>query len=217
MARYGAQLLASAVYDVRATPDPWVSLISLDGQGPDLAATVAPRTLRIWTTRGLQGFNGKGIRFRLTTGVGDISTVRQYGDTGVDFLVPPQGLALPIPAGNVRVDVSWPPGALLLPDPEALIYGTISHGAPVLTWLPGLLGAADPGGVGTSVTLDPEEYPFASQLRVTSLGTGNTIGFGTLGAEPLPDNGQLDFPFVAVVILSNSGGSSVYYSIGVIS
>lgn len=212
MSRFGGQVDALALFGIATSPDPWRTLVSIDGQGPGLTDQEAPRVLRVWASRGFQSIV-RSFRLRLTFGAGDITNTREIGAVG-EYSVPTQGGAFPVPAGNVRVDVAFTQG-LLPPDPGTQIFGTVTSGAPVLTWLPGSLAVANPAAA-QQVFLDPEDYPFAAILRVASYGLSNDITFDAFAPVNLKET-TVDLPFVGTVRLANALGGAVYYQIGVIS
>lgn len=216
MSRIGATTNAFDLWERSATADPWVSLLTADNTEPGQWEARGPRCLRLWATRGFQGIT-KGFRARVVFGAGDVSYQFPIGSAaGSLVLVPTQGLALPMPdATSVRVDVAMANPSL--PPTVSFINATITHGAPVLTWMGGGmrlgLGAVD------TITLDPEDYPFAAILRVTNVGVvlGATVQFATGAAFQMPVNSTFDFPFTSTVILTSVVGAGVVYSVGIIS
>lgn len=193
-----------------------MSLVTADQTEPGRWESRGPRCLRLWATRGFQGLT-KGFRARVVFGAGDLSHTFAIGDSsGSLVLVPTQGLALPMPeATSVRVDVAMPNPSL--PPTVATINASLTHGAPVLTWMGGGISLAD--GAGGTLTLDPENYPFAAFVKVSVVGpaAGCTIQFATGLPVQLPASGEFQFPFTSTVILTSVVGSAVLYSIGIIS
>lgn len=217
MSRIGGKVSALEVFNKNALRDPWVSLITADQTEPDKWMSRGPRCLRLWASRGLQG--AKGFRARIVFGAGDVAYEFPIGDRAGNLAnIPSQGLALPMPeAQSVRVDVAWSTPALLPPAPEAALYATITHGAPVVTTMPG--GTLLAQAAANVLTIDPEDYPFASSLKIVNVGPvlGATLQVNGGAIYQMAINTSYEVPFVVPYTLSNVIGSALFYSIVVIS
>lgn len=209
MTRLGSSLGVLDILPLAAS-GAWKELVSIDATPParNTAPYTGPRVLHLWADIGLGGPVPYGFEAQLTLGVGDVTAIRPIiaQDTSV-VCVPSNGLAIPVPSGDVRVSVRLRPGHLIA-NPSARIYGQISHGAPVVTEFRGGLQLTDVAGA--TISLDPEEFPYAQTLRVTALGAAGSINYG-FGAAAIPVGATLDLPFSSKLTLSNGPGGQLLY------
>lgn len=179
-----------------------------------------PRVLRLFSRGAINTALPRGFEARLETGVGDVSYPMVIGTNvaGVSKVrVPSQGIALPIPAGAVRVSVRLP--CVIADPPPAIdcqVFGAIAHGWPVKVQLPGGLECADPA-TPAAVTVDPLDFPFSTDLIVTPLATGAATvdtSCGTLNGVPVRvGQGTIRYPFNRPVTLANVANGALLYSI----
>ena len=211
MTRLGSSILATDLASLAASgAGVWKELVSIDSNPTprEGVSYIAPRVLHLWSDIGLGGSTPFGFEAQLTLGVGDVSSVRPIVSQVIPLVnVPANGLALPVPAGEVRVAVRLRAGHVVA-NPNCRVYAQISHGAPVVTLYRGGLQCTDPAGV--TISLDPEEFPFAQSLLVTALGVPGTVNYG-FAASPVPVGSTLELPFSAKLSLANGPGGQLLY------
>lgn len=218
MTRLGSSILASDLVAAAAGGAPgWKELVSIDPNPPTSPTSTqkydAPCVLHLWADIGIGGAPPFGFEAQITLGVGDISATRAIASQAVPRVtVPSNGIAVPVPSANVRVDVRLRTGAAPS-NPNCRVYGQISRGAPVVTFIRGSLELTDPAGA--TISLDPEEFPYAQSLLITACGAGGTISYG-FGAIALPA-GTNEFPFSGKLSLANLPGGQVFYVVKVVS
>lgn len=218
MTRLGSSILARDLVSAAVGGAPgWKELVSIDANPPTIPTSTnafnAPCVLHLWADIGIGGAPPYGFEAQITLGVGDISATRAIASQSVPRVtVPSNGIAVPVPSANVRVDVRLR-NVVAPSNPQCRVYAQISRGAPVVTFIRGSLELTDP--VGATISLDPEEFPYAQSLLVTACGAGGTVSYG-FGAVALPA-GTSELPFSAKLSLANLPGGQVFYVVKVVS